>query len=59
MAMHDFERAWTAWDPGHPLAVLARRMPWAQIWPTLAPLFVRKALSGKLMADADLFGTTA
>jgi len=30
-----------------------------QIESSLAPLFARKARSGKLMADADLFGTTA
>lgn len=61
MATDDFFRARLDGmvDPRHPLAVLARRMPWAQIESSLAPLFARKARSGKLMADADLFGTTA
>ena len=61
MATDDFFRARLDGmvDARHPLAVLARRMPWAQIESTLAPLFARKARSGKLMADADLFGTTA
>lgn len=61
MATDDFFRARLDGmvDPRHPLAVLARRMPWAQIEAALEPLFARKARSGKLMADADLFGTTA
>ncbi len=61
MATDDFFRARLDGmvDPRHPLAVLARRMPWVQIEASLAPLFARKARSGKLMADADLFGTTA
>jgi len=61
MATDDFFRARLDGmvDPRHPLAVLGRRMPWAQIESSLAPLFARKARSGKLMADADLFGTTA
>ncbi len=61
MATDDFFRARLDGmvDPRHPLAVLAQRMPWAQIESSLAPLFARKARSGKLMADADLFGTTA
>lgn len=61
MATDDFFRARLDGmvDPRHPLAVLARRMPWAQIESSLAPLFARKGRAGKLMADADLFGTTA
>lgn len=61
MATDDFFRARLDGmvDMRHPPAVLARRMPWAQIEASLAPLFARKARSGKLMADADLFGTEA
>ena len=42
----------------HPLAVLARRLPWMQIEASLAPLFARKARKGKSRDDADLFGPT-
>jgi transposase, IS5 family len=45
-------------DPRHPLAVLARRLPWAQIEASLAPLFARKARMGKSREDADMFGPT-
>ena len=45
-------------DPRHPLAVLARRMPWSEIEASLAPLFARKAHASKWRDDADLFGPT-
>lgn len=45
-------------DLKHPLAVLASRLPWAQIESTLAPAFVRKNRNGKVIADSDLFGAT-
>jgi transposase, IS5 family len=45
MATDDFFRARldVMLDPRYPLAVLAQRMPWAQIEASLAPLFARKA----------------
>lgn len=46
-------------DLNHPLAVLGRRMPWAEIEKSLAPLFARKARMGRLREDADMFGPTA
>ena len=60
MATDDFFRARLDGmvDPRHPLAVLARRMPWSQIEASLAPLFARKARIGKSREDADLFGPT-
>ncbi|MGE0559974.1 MAG: transposase, partial [Burkholderiales bacterium] len=45
-------------DLRHPLAVLARRMPWAQIESSLAPLFAHKNRSGQHIEHADLFGTS-
>ncbi|CAJ0780006.1 IS5 family transposase [Ralstonia chuxiongensis] len=45
-------------DLRHPLAVLATRMPWAQIEATLAPIFEHKARAGQTMAGDDLFGPT-
>ena len=45
-------------DLKHPLAVLASRLPWAQIESTLAPAFARKNRDGKVIADSDLFGAT-
>lgn len=45
-------------DLRHPLAVLARRMPWAQIESSLAPLFAHKNRSGQHTEHADLFGTS-
>jgi IS5 family transposase len=38
----------------HPLAVLASRLPWAQIESVLAPAFARKTLDGKAIAGSDL-----
>lgn len=46
-------------DLKHPLAVLARRLPWAQIEAALAPAFARKACEGTRIEEADLFGTVA
>ena len=43
-------------DLSLPLAVLSRRMPWAQIDATLAPHFARSTRSGKGVAELDLFG---
>ena len=45
-------------DLRHPLAVLARRMPWAQIEAALAPALARKDRSGHLAEGLDLFGPT-
>ncbi len=43
----------------HPLAVLATRMPWAQIAASLAPLFAHRSRAGRSVCDTDLFGATA
>lgn len=45
-------------DLRHPLAVLARRMPWSQIEAALSPAFARKDLEGKVIDHDDLFGGT-
>lgn len=45
-------------DLRHPLAVLANRMPWAQIESTLAPAFERPNRSGQAVQGSDLFGPT-
>ena len=45
-------------DLRHPLAVLARRMPWSQIETALSPAFVRKNIEGKVIDQDDLFGGT-
>ncbi len=45
-------------DLRHPLAVLAKRMPWDAIEVSLAPVFERKARDGQTVVDADLFGPT-
>lgn len=45
-------------DLRHPLAVLAKRMPWAQIESTLAPAFERRNRSGQAVEGSDLFGPT-
>ena len=44
--------------PNHPLAVLAGRMPWAQIEGALAPAFARRSRQGEVVCGSDLFGTT-
>lgn len=61
MATDDFFRARldSMIDMRHPLAVLATRMPWAQIEASLAPLLLHKDRDGRLVQDADLFGPTA
>lgn len=43
-------------DPRHPLAVLAGRLPWAQIEAALAPHFARQVREGRAVAQSDLFG---
>ena len=43
-------------DLHHPLAVLASRLPWAQIEAALAPHFARQAREGRAVAQDDLFG---
>ena len=45
-------------DLRHPLAVLATRMPWAQIEDSLAPLFTREPRDARTREDMDLFGPT-
>ncbi len=44
-------------DLRHPLAMLATRMPWAQIEATLAPVFARRARDGQAVTGEDLFGS--
>jgi len=46
-------------DLRHPLAVLAKRLPWAQIEAALAPAFARKQRDGTRIEEGDLFGTPA
>ncbi len=46
-------------DFNHALAVLAQRLPWAQMERAVAPCFARKARPEQWQADEDLFGTTA
>ena len=60
MATDDFFRARLDQmiDLRHPLAVLAKRMPWAQIEAALAPALARKDRSGNLAEGLDLFGPT-
>ena len=61
MATDDFFRARldSMIDMRHPLAVLATRMPWAEIEAALAPMLAHKDRSGRVVQDADLFGPTA
>ncbi|KNH06441.1 Mobile element protein [Candidatus Burkholderia brachyanthoides] len=42
-------------DLRHPLAVLARRMPWTSIEASLAPLFERRARESRVSEALDLF----
>lgn len=60
MATDDFFRARldTMIDARHPLAVLAKRMPWADIEAALAPLLAHKDRAGCSIEGADLFGST-
>lgn len=59
MAIDDFFRARLDQmiDLGHPLAVLAGRIPWSQIEAALAPAFERKNRQGQVVEIDDLFGT--
>ena len=43
-------------DLRHPLAVLATRLPWAQLETSLAPNWQRESREGVLMEEIDLFG---
>lgn len=43
-------------DLRHLLAVLASRLPWAQIDAALAPYFARLERAGRLLEQDDLFG---
>lgn len=45
-------------DLRHPLAVLANRLPWAQIEAALAPAFACRDRSGEAVAGSDLFEPT-
>ena len=45
-------------DLRHPLAVLASRMPWADIEAALAPVFAHRDRKGRMVEGADLFGPT-
>lgn len=60
MATDDFFRARLDQmiDLRHPLAVLANRLPWAQIEAALAPAFARKNRQSQPVAGIDLFGTS-
>jgi IS5 family transposase len=46
-------------DLRHALAVLATRMPWAQLEATMAPLFAHRNREGMAAEVNDLFGATA
>ena len=61
MATDDFFRARLDQmiDLRHPLAVLATRMPWAEIESALAPALAHRDRKGRVVEGADLFGTTA
>ena len=61
MATDDFFRARldSMIDMRHPLAVLATRMPWAEIEASLAPALAHKDRTGTVLDGADLFGATA
>ena len=60
MATDDFFRARLDQmiDLRHPLAVLAKRMPWQTIEAALAPRFARKDRQGRVIEGSDLFGPT-
>jgi IS5 family transposase len=45
-------------DLRHPLAVLAARMPWADIEASLAPAFAHRDRKGRVVEGADMFGPT-
>jgi IS5 family transposase len=60
MATDDFFRARLDQmiDLRHPLAVLAARMPWADIEASLAPAFAHRDRKGRVVEGADMFGPT-
>lgn len=60
MATDDFFRARLDQmiDLAHLLAVLATRMPWAEIEAALAPAFAHKDRAGREVEDVNLFDTT-
>jgi IS5 family transposase len=60
MATDDFFRARLDQmiDLRHPLAVLATRMPWADIEASLAPAFAHRDRKGRVVEGADMFGAT-
>jgi len=60
MATDDFFRARLDHmiDLRHPLAVLARRIPWPSIEAALAPRFMHKDRDGRVVEGSDLFGPT-
>ena len=43
-------------DLSHPLAVLARRMPWGELEKTLAPVFAHRDRQGRVTQQPGLFG---
>ena len=43
-------------DLRHPLALLASRLPWAQIEAALAPRFAHRERAGRVLEHNDLFG---
>src|SRR5437868_9404179 len=45
-------------DLRNPLTVLGSRMPWDEIEVALAPVFAHKERDGRVVEEADLFGTT-
>lgn len=60
MATDDFFRARLEQmiDLRHPLAKLAKRLPWAQLEAALAPAFARQSRPGQATEVSDLFGAT-
>jgi IS5 family transposase len=60
MATDDFFRARLdrMVDPRHPLAVLARKMPRAEIEAALASAFAHKDRKGRAVGGTDMFGPT-
>ena len=60
MATDDFFRARLDQmiDLRHPLAVMARQIPWSTIEAALAPRFAHKDREGRTVEGSDLFGPT-
>ena len=60
MATDDFFRARLDQmiDLRHPLAVLAKRVPWSAIEASLAPRLAHRDKRGRLIEGSDLFGPT-